>query len=434
MLSELRLYRDNELAKLAALRGPKQRDRIRKLLRCRRLALLYAYEAVRRVHRLQAATPASIRALADRCNPFSPSHEPVQRLSVRKGMRDRFVQNFGPLKRMHQLLVADVLAKTHPPRPEQYLFNGGMPKALGAIEAAFRDGYTHAVEIDFVDFYGGVRLPGLAELLHPLPASVVENVVWDHTSRRGPSDDIAVPQSEGHPSLSGLVGLSLGAATSSVVGERIIGLLLDTAQPGEMVTYADNVLVLGRGAEDVEARAEHLREQASRLEAGPLRPRIGRVAGFRDRSGGVEFTKQWGQAIRHRLNWSPEGNKQAEHRIADITTRLTLEEIAEAERKVIQWRRSYPLWRTGDRWMNERLAELAAVRYYQAAQPEHLTAAQHAVIIAYLSVGSIADLRELVPEGSTRLHRARRMELLTGTERLLNMMMGVQAENEHAPS
>lgn len=422
-LAELRHYRDREMTKLAGLDHSAKRDRARKLLGCPRLALLYAYEAVRRLQQLHGATPDTLRDLASRCNPFTRSHEAVQRLLIGSGSRTRSVQNFGPLKRMHQLLVADVLAALHPPRRDQYLFNGGMPMALAAIEAAFRDGYTHAVEIDMIDFYGSVRMPGLADLLRPLPASVVENVVWDYAVRRGPDDEFVIPCDAGVPtSLTGLVGLSLGAATSPIVGERIIGSLLASAGLGSVVAYADNVLVLGRDHEEVAARAQHLAEHALRLEAGPVRPRIGRAASFFDRSGGVEFGKQWGHAIRHRLNWMPHADKQAEHRVADHVDSMTLDEIAEAERKVTHWRRSYPMWRTGDAWELERLAELAAARYFRAAQPENLARARQALIMACVARGEWRDPSEFAPEWPGRIARERRETLVATTNALIEQI------------
>ena len=422
-LADLRHYRDREMTKLSGLDQSAKRDRARKLLGCPRLSLLYAYEAVRRLQQLRGATPDTLRDLASRCNPFTRSHEAVQRLLIGSGTRTRGVQNFGPLKRMHQLLVADVLAALHPPRRDQYLFHGGMPMALAAIEAAFRDGYTHAVEIDMIDFYGNVRTPGLAELLRPLPASVVENVVWDYAVRRGPDDEFVIPCDEGvPPSLTGLVGLSLGAATSPIVGERIIGSLLASAQLGAVVTYADNVLVLGRDREEVVARTKHLKECASRLEAGPVRPRAGRIATFFDPKGGVEFGKQWGQAIRHRLIWVPDADKQAEHRVADHVDSMTLDQIAEAERKVTHWRRSYPMWRTGDAWELERLAELAAARYYCAAQPEHLVRARQALVMACVARGEWRDPNEFAPDWPGRISRERRETLVATTNALLEQM------------
>lgn len=424
-LADLRRYRDREMAKLAALARPAQRDRARKLLGSPRLALLYAYEAVRRVHQLHSATPDTLRDLASRCNPFAPSHEAVQRIVIGRGVRARGVQNFGPLKRMHQLLVADVVAALHPPRQEQYLFNGGMPMALAAIEAAFREGHTHAVEIDMFDFYGSVRTPGLAELLRPLPASVVEHVVWDYTVRRGSDDDFAVPRDDGvSPSLTGLVGLSLGAATSPIVGELIIGSLLASAQLGSVVAYADNVLVLGRDEQEVVARTNHLVEHASRLEAGPVRPRDNpRVTSFLNKTDGVEFAKQWGRALSDHVDWTPGIEKLMQHSVAERSEGMKLEDIAATERKITQWRRSYPMWRSGDVWEIERLAELAAARYYRAAQPENLAMARQAILIACFARGYPRNPFEFAPEWQGRLHRERRQTLVTSTNLLMEQVM-----------
>lgn len=420
-LGDLRHYRDRELKKLRALPRSGQRDRVRKLLRSERLALLYAYEAMRRVRPLHRVAPEDIHALAGRCDPFLRTIEGVKRLTVPAGHRDRIVQSFGPLKRLHQMMVADVLVNLHPPREEQSLFNGGMPTALKAIEAAFREGFTHAVEVDFTDFYGSVRHERLAGMLHPLPASVTDNVVWDFACRRGPDDEIALPLCEDHPSLSGLVGLSLGAATSPIVGERIIGLLLDIAQPGKVVTYADNLLVLGRDEEEVMARAEHLRECASRLEAGPLRLRIGDASSFLHTQG-VEFAKQWARHIRHRLDWSPGWQKRAEHCVADAIDRPTMDQIDAAERKVIQWRRSYPLWRTGDSWLRDRLAELATIRYYRDASPEHHTAAQLAVTVAFIASSDHVDVADVIPDGHTRAELDRRQRLICDARSLVEQI------------
>jgi hypothetical protein len=420
-ITELRERRDRKFARLAAMPRRQQHGEVRRLLRSGSLHLLYAFEALKAKQLLHEATPAYVEALAGRCDPFARMSEAVVTRYVTKGRKTRIVQDFGPVKRMHQLLVADVLRTLHPLRQDQFLFGGGMPMALQAVEDAFREGYTHAVEIDLIDFYARVRLPGLANLLRPLPGSTVDNVVWDHAIRRGPDDDFFMSYETDGPTASGLVGLSLGSATSPVVGEVIIRHLLDTAQMGQVVTYADNILVLGRGRDDAAMRAEHLRQVALRLEHCPLAPRVKEPAGFRDPVDYVEFAGHWGRAIRHRLDWAPNGRKQSEHRIADESSQLTADEIAKAERKVIRCRRSYPMWRSADSWEAQRLAELSAVRYYQDARPEHLADARRKLAVAYLT-GHGIELSELLPDGSIERHRERRMNLLRETRQLLEAM------------
>jgi hypothetical protein len=182
-LKRLRAFRRTALSRLKNSTRRVQRDQVRQLLVSPDLHLFYAYEGVRKAGELATASPSSIRELAARCNPFSASAGGVGRREVVKRGRPRIVDIYSPFKRMQQALVADLLRATHPPRSEQFLFNGGMPKALAAIEAAYRSGSYWAVQVDIIDFYRSVRLDGLADLLRPLPASVTEHVVWDDPSR-----------------------------------------------------------------------------------------------------------------------------------------------------------------------------------------------------------------------------------------------------------
>jgi hypothetical protein len=407
----LRLRRDRKLARLSAMPRREQRGYVRKLLCSGSLHFLYAYEALRAKGVLEQADAERIEAVAAQCNPFQRTWEPISVRYIEHAGRTRRIQDYGPIKRMHHRLVADVLRKLHPPRQDQFLFNGGMPMALKAIEAAFRDGHLFAAEVDLIDFYGKVRLPGLADLLRPLPGAVTDNVVWDHASRRSPDDDYAGSTVLDDPSSSGLVGLSLGAATSPIVGEIIIRRLLDKAQLGQVVTYADNILILGRGPEEVAEKVAHLREVAASLEAGPLELRNSEPVNFRARAEAVTFAGQWGRAIRHRLNWSPNDRKMAEHWVTATERPLTLDEISAAERKLVDWRRGYPMWRTGDRLVERTLGELACLRYFVDARPQHLVAARQQLIVAYMT-NPLLELDELVPEGWTARARERRASLV----------------------
>jgi hypothetical protein len=312
------------------------------------LAVIYAYNAVRKLRLLDQHTPASIRHLASQFDPFEPINEPFDRFRTQGRSNARLVCNFGPIRRMHQLFVADIIRALHPPRDPQFLFRGGMPSALSAVEAARTNGCTHAVEVDFVNFYGSVRnREFVAELLRPLPPAVTEHVVFmpEHC-RETDGAGSSVSSHEGDPSLNGPSGLALGAATSPIVGERIIGHLLATVQSGHLVNYADNLLVLGRGEEEVMARAEHLRGVIERSDVGPLRLRIGRAAPFGDDPfDTVEFTKQVAVIHPDGLSWEPNEQKKSEHRIADehpLRRRATHEELARAEGQLSIWRRSYP--------------------------------------------------------------------------------------------
>ncbi|UZW55106.1 hypothetical protein NUH86_16795 [Sphingobium sp. JS3065] len=124
-LEGLRQFEKLALGKLSSLNARGRRAYVRTLLHCPRLATLNAYEVIRNLQQLHGVTPASIRALATRCNPYSPIRERIRTTTVVKHGRPRIVQNFGPERRLHHRLVAKVLAQLHPPRPEQFLFNGG---------------------------------------------------------------------------------------------------------------------------------------------------------------------------------------------------------------------------------------------------------------------------------------------------------------------
>ncbi len=147
-----------------------------------------------------------------------------------------------------------------------------MPEALEAIATAYRSGMTHGVEVDIVDFYGSIRPDRLAELLRPLPASVVEHVVWD-VDLHGDAP-VVVGKTTVDPPSSASMGLSLGAATSPIVGERIVRELLAVARLPDTITYADNLFVLGRSEEEVDARIQTLMDSARQLEVGVLELRV----------------------------------------------------------------------------------------------------------------------------------------------------------------
>jgi hypothetical protein len=262
-IARLRVYKALALIRLAAMPRRQQRSEARRLLRSPRLATFYAYKAVLKAGLIADATPASINAIANQCTPFTQCLERVERRSVFRGGKVREVQVFGPIKRMMQGLVADIIRALHPPCDSQYVFHGGIPAALRAVEAAYRRGMTHAVEVDAVDFYGSVPKASLAGLLHPLPDAVTRHVVWDESIRRAtmlPPSTIRIARLR-PPALNETTGLSLGAASSPVVGEVIIRKLLLEARTAfglEVVTYADNLLVLGQSEQDASASAAQL--------------------------------------------------------------------------------------------------------------------------------------------------------------------------------
>lgn len=407
-LATLRRYRDGELANLAAAQGRERRDLVRKLLHSRELFVLYAFEGMKGAKRLADATPDTVNDLAHSCTLFAETRgEPIVAREVDKGSGKRIVQDFGPRRRMQQALVADILRHLHPPLPQQFLFRGGMPMAFGVIEDAYREGHRFGVEVDFIDFYGSVRLEWLAELLRPLPESVVEHVVWDmamHDAHSG----IMVSR-DNVPALSVPNGLSLGASTSPIVGERIIGEILTVAQAGAVITYADNLFVNGPTEQAVDGRIHRIGESIAQLDFGALRLRVNghthtdlEGRGPHDMSRPIFFLKQEGRLIGDKIAWSP-GISKLNQYMASAAEHLSMAQISAVERRIRHWRRSYADWVEGDKYEAEYLATLAVRRYYLDQSRPNLSAAIHAVVIAWIGWGQFRGLDEFVPtEGDIR--------------------------------
>lgn len=171
--------------KLRGMPVGRQRDAIRRLLRMRHLYPAFALTALKQTRQIATATPEDVQELADSFDPYGPVAGETAFLKwfPRTNGSSRIVVDFGLKRRMHQHVVARILRQIHPPPANMTLFNGGMPKALSAIEAAISDGYTHACEIDFVGFYGNVVQEDIAEVMRPLPRSVTSHVIWDESLR-----------------------------------------------------------------------------------------------------------------------------------------------------------------------------------------------------------------------------------------------------------
>lgn len=359
-------------------------------------------------------------ALATSFNAFAPvTNEHVFLRLVNKGNGRRWVHDFGLRRRMQQKLVADILRQIHPPPRTQALFNGGMPIAREAIAAAYReDGFTHGVEVDFVGFYNSVNQPALADLLRPLPTPVVEHVIWDRVIHDDPSVD-AVVGTMPAPTSGVSTGLFLGSATSPIVGERIVAHLLAQAGEQNTITYADNLFVMGRSPQEVEARINRIRESVASLpEVGSLELREGVSCGY-DLTRPFEFLKQEGVAVDGQFEWRPGRAQQERYQIGDAEHYLSAAQIAVAERRVRHWRRSYPDWPEGDIREAAHLAELGARRFYIDGNASNRTAAVHAVIVAWLAEGQVRSWGEFLPDADEDA-QGRRTALIAELDRWLD--------------
>lgn len=419
-LHSLRQLRDREFSKLSSLEGKTLRGRVRSLLSNRSLHLLYAYEAVRKSRRLKDASPHTISELASTFNAFGPCNEHSTPLIIRKRSRGRLVHAFGPAKRMHQLLVADLLRHLHPPLDQQFLFRGGMPAAFRAVEVAFHEGFTYAAEIDMIDFYGSVRLDGLANILRPLPESVVRHVVWDGgfvaVMRR--DDGVSVfLRHDDDPSPNVQRGIALGSACSPIVGERILAKLIAPAEHCQVVAYADNFLVLGRSPEAVERCYEQMQQRAQEFAGWALGLRIGEIHQI-DRET-FDFLHHEGRVVEDTFVWSPDQRKLADFLTAESDQDIDLDSIKAAEMKVSNWQRAYPHWPEGEEWEARQLAALSARRFYKQASPFNRAQAAQSLVSAYLALGRYISFEEIAPSGASARHEDRRLELIGAAEHRL---------------
>jgi len=268
--------------------------------------------------------------------------------------------------------------------------------AQAAIATAYRQAQmTHGVEVDLIGFYGSIKPSRLAEYLRPLPTSVVEYVVWDTPMRDDPSVH-AVVGTMPAPTSSPPAGLSLGSATSPIVGELIVNLLLANANEQDTITYADNLFVMGRSEQEVNARIDRIKESVASLEVGALELRVGYSVGH-DLTKPFEFLKHEGVVEDGRFVWRPGHAKRLQHQIGGSDYYLSDEVIAAAERRVRHWRRSYPAWPEGDIQEAVHLAELAVWRFYRNGDPSNRTAAVHALVVAWLAEGNARALIEYIP-------------------------------------
>ncbi|MDZ4139804.1 MAG: hypothetical protein U1D66_13145 [Erythrobacter sp.] len=413
------------LSQLGGLTRRQQHNRVRQLLRSERFGIFHAYRGILKANRIRHATRSSFAEVAERLDPFGPCHERVIPREIVKDGRARTVDTYGPIKRAHQHMVADVIRALHPPRANQFMFHGGIPTALAAVEAACARSLTHAVELDVEGFYRSIPAECLAGLLRPLPRSVVDHVVWDLSHRTFNDDQpVGIMVRRTTPPLNEPMGLSLGSASSPIVGEVVIGQLLAANEIDfgpDIITYADNLLVLGRSEQEAEARAENLTALASSRAFCSLRLREkgrghfllpGSSEGGRF-STGVTFAGQFGRRTEGgQFTWEPTPERQIRHWAARRDHCPSLAEIARAKARVAAFHRAYPRWQDREIMEAEERARLSAAHYLRTPTAELLAAAGRDLVFAGLLMhGTDIHLDEMIPDYQ-EIPRIRRQRLM----------------------
>lgn len=421
---ELRQGFLRECQRLERLNRRGQRNAIRMLLRNRQFYEVFAFDALKRCEEFEHATPTTVESLAGQFDPFEElGDEPVLIRNV--GMSDyrtRNVFDFGPKRRMHQQVIARILRHTHPPLESQKLFNGGMPKALSAIEAAISDGATHAMEVDFVNFYGTVRFDDLAEVMRPLPQAVTTHIVWDDRMRVGDLFPNVLSASM-HATPEIPEGLPPGSSTSPIVGEALIARLLEAAQLPGIITYADNLCILGCSEEEVLERFRKLREAVrsppfdciSGLSLSDAEVR-NIVEHDRPSKFGIEFAKHesisepGGTVI---LGWKPSIKKLQEFQIS-ASDYVSIAQLNRAITKVRSRARYYPNWADGERMEAELVAALKCRKFRLQKSNGSLNDAVNAVVTAFVLWEGERPYSDFLDDSHIGLERAieRRLDSL----------------------
>jgi hypothetical protein len=403
--------------RLGALNRSQQHSAIRRLLRMRHLYPVFAFDALKRCQGFSNASPNTVEALGQQFDPFNLVNDEavVIRTTAHANGGGRVICDFGPRRRMHQQVVAKILRQIHPPLENQFLFNGGMPMALQAIEAAISDGATHACELDFVGFYGGVSFDGLVDVMRPLPASVSAHVVWDTRMRIG---DLFVPVSSSVsvPTPEPPTGIYLGSSCSPIVGEVLISRLLEAAQLPRVVTYADNLCVLGTSEAEVRERIDQLQ----RVLANPpfacvsgLRLRVGEVRSVVDPDrpsiNSIEFAKHesiGGQdETTHKpviTGWKPTPIRMAEFQVR-VDEGASAKQLRRAIKGVKSRYRYYPRWPEAKKWETEYVASLSARLYMNTRADHHLVSAVSAILDALVVWEGDKNVDDFLPDYDERL-------------------------------
>jgi hypothetical protein len=327
-------------------------------------------------------------------------------------------------------MVADLLGVLFPLSPERHFtVKGGVRAALLAVEGHAREGFVYAIERDIEQFYPSVNVIELARLLRPLPFSVVKNVIayapgftWPEYAHSADAvHDTPLP-------LGGL--LAQGSAASPIAAEVLMADLLE-GMPDDVrvMSYADNVLILGETLDSVEAANAVLETRVNEHPCGPLR--LKPSTDFRDITiHGIPFLGHDGEWNGDGIDWEPDHFALEEVR-RKIEEARDADEVRETIRWLHNWRRGYPLWKNGGEEADRYTAQLGARLAYCA--PATLSRQYHRglqLVTNYcaavaLRTGEFPDLHELLPDfPDDEGDEGKRPQFIRAVERRLGLRDG----------
>jgi hypothetical protein len=384
----------------------KRRLLIRQFLSDSNFKLLYFFESAQAKGLLSQFLPAQMQHVADSLPANRHYFEAVYPVNLRsgEGMRRRTTYSFGPGKHALQRMVRDLLQELFPlPSERHFTVKGGVRAALQAVEGHVKLGFMFAIERDIAQFYPSVNVVELATLLRPLPFSVVMNVlaylpgfVWSGSNHSPDAvHDAPLP-------LGGL--LAQGSAASPIAAEILMAdLLRGMPDNVRVVSYADNVLILGETLDSVTAANTALNMLVNEHSCGPLR--LKPSDDFRNIPlNGLTFLGNDGEWIEGTIEWRPKRAvlEAVMERIENTSSEPS--EIDATIRWLRNWRRGYPRWHDGDSEVALYIAQLGARLAFHA--PQRLSRRYNTgvrIVVDYCrdvhaATGEFPDLSMLLPD------------------------------------
>lgn len=258
---------EHRLTRLENLSRRKQRSYVRKVLQHSSSKMACTWHAVMKKQRYDLS-PEQISRIADGIDVFAPSFQRVLPRTVTHWRRkSRMVQQYGLRDRARQQLVRRAIQACHPPRKNQFFYEG-VPAALKAVEAAIQSGMRYGVELDVISFYPSMdNLDGLSRLLRPIPSNVVSSTVTciqDRVFEHNPAGDFIRPPSNDRTII------AHGSATSDIVGEVVMSQILAEAPDAEIICYHDNMFVLAQTQSQLSASINAVRDAVAKQHVGSL--------------------------------------------------------------------------------------------------------------------------------------------------------------------
>jgi hypothetical protein len=231
-----------------------------------------------------------LKSIAANLNAFQGTQEQVRLTLVRKGPgKFRPTLDFGIENRALQYLVASVLYAIAELHPRQFATRGGVPAAITQVVKAMKAGHLQVVEIDIKGFYPSFDGNKLVDLI-PVPKRVIERVLLSQHLNIVPSESLhhttascfgLADTDEGEVATlekylaDARRGIPQGSAASPILAEMLLApLLFQVPTGGEVVAYADNILVIAKNESDAVAMTQSLEIALKKHPAGQLWPKI----------------------------------------------------------------------------------------------------------------------------------------------------------------